>query len=59
MKVSGNPTHNDDLQVFNDEHKHMDELVETSTLQTLRVDISDNDVPGTVERIADWLEASG
>jgi hypothetical protein len=37
----------------------MDGLVAVSMLPTLRVDISDNDVPAAVERIADWMEATG
>ena len=28
-------------------------------LETLRVDISDDDVSGAVERIADWMEQTG
>jgi hypothetical protein len=34
-------------------------LIDQSTLPTLTVDISDDDVPGAVERIADWLEQTG
>jgi hypothetical protein len=34
-------------------------LVGESLLETLRVDISDNDVPAAVEKIVDWMEASG
>ena len=37
----------------------MRSLVVASTLETLEVDISDNDVSGAVERIADWLEQTG
>jgi len=28
-------------------------------LPTLRLDISDDDVPAAVERIADWMEQTG
>jgi hypothetical protein len=28
-------------------------------LPSLTLDISDNDIPAAVERVADWLEASG
>ena len=55
LKVSGNPTQYDNLQVFIDEQVLMDQLVGASRLPVLRVDISDNDVMGSVERIADWL----
>jgi len=56
VKVSGKPSQYDDLQVFVAEQEVISRLVEASTLETLRVDISDDDVPGAVERIADWME---
>ncbi|PDV98830.1 hypothetical protein [Candidatus Chloroploca asiatica] len=59
LKVSGNPAQYDDLQAFVAEQKLMQQLVAATTLPTLTVDISDNDVPAAVERIADWLEATG
>jgi len=59
LKVSGNPSQYDDLQVFVEEQELMNELIEASTLQTLKIDISDNDVPKAVENIADWLEQTG
>jgi hypothetical protein len=37
----------------------MDGLVGGSLLPTLKLDISENDIPAAVERIADWLEESG
>lgn len=48
-----------DLQVFIVEQELMNELVGASTLQTLTIDISDNDVPRAVENIADWIEQTG
>jgi hypothetical protein len=59
LKVSGNPSQYDDLQVFVDEQECMRRLVSESSLPTLTVDISDNNVPRTVEGIADWLEQTG
>jgi len=59
VKVSGKPSQYDDLQVFVTEQEVISRLVEASTLETLRVDISDDDVPGAVERIADWMEQTG
>ena len=56
LKVSGNPSQYDDLQVFIEEQRLMNELIGVSNLQTFTVDISDNDVPNAVEKIADWLE---
>jgi len=59
LKVSGNPSQYDDLQVFVEEQKLMNELIKASTLQTLTIDISDNNVPKAVENIADWMEQTG
>jgi len=59
LKVSGNPSQYDDLGVFVAEQALLEELVAASTLPTLRLDISDNDVSTAVECIADWLEATG
>ena len=59
LKVSGNPGQYDDLEQFVREQDLMRELASASRLPLLEVDISDNDVPGAVARIADWLEASG
>jgi hypothetical protein len=59
LKVSGKPSQYDTLQLFVAEQELMHKLVGESTLPTFTVDISDNDVPGAVERIADWLEQTG
>jgi hypothetical protein len=59
LKVSGNPSQYDDLQVFVDEQELMRKLVSESALPSLTVDISDNDVPRAVEKIADWMEQTG
>lgn len=59
LKVSGNPSQYDDLQAFVREQELMDGLVAASLLPTLRLDVSGNDIPGAVERIADWLEQTG
>jgi hypothetical protein len=59
VKVSGKPSQYDDLQVFIHEQEVMESFIEASTLDTLWVDISDEDVPKAVETIADWLEKTG
>lgn len=59
LEVSGNPGQYDDLDVFVAEQRQFDGLVAASTLPTLRVDISDNDVPAAADRVADWLEQTG
>jgi len=59
VKVSGKPSQYDDLQVFIKEQAVMKQFVEESLLTTLWVDISDDNVGGAVERIADWMEQTG
>jgi hypothetical protein len=59
LKVSGNPTQYDDLDVFFREQELLDRLVDESILPTLRLDVSDNNVQKAVDRIANWLESNG
>ena len=59
LKVSGNPSQYNDLQVFVSEQELMRSLIEESALPALTVDISDSNVPKAVEKIADWLEQTG
>ncbi len=59
LKVSGKPSQYDDLEMFKKEQARMKRLVEESQIPNTSIDISDNDVPRAVERIADWLEATG
>ena len=59
LKVSGNPSQYDDLQVFIKEQELFRRLVRESILPTLEVDISDSNVARAVDRIADWLTETG
>ncbi|MCM2317120.1 MAG: hypothetical protein NDJ92_18395 [Thermoanaerobaculia bacterium] len=59
LKVSGKPSQYDDLSLFVREQELMDDLVSASMLPVCRIDISDNDVAGAVERIAGWMETTG
>jgi hypothetical protein len=59
LKVSGNPAQYDDLQVFIREQELLRRLVGESILPTLELDISDSDVAGAVDRIADWMTETG
>jgi len=52
LKVSGNPSQYDNLQVFLDEQEKFKSFIEASSLQTLSIDISD-DVLKAVDKIAD------
>jgi hypothetical protein len=59
LAVSGNPAQYDDMRRFVAEQDLFRHLVGESTLPGLELDVSDDDVPGAVERIADWLEERG
>jgi len=59
LKVSGNPSQYDNLDVFIEQQELMRRLVRKSLLPVLEVDISDNSIPAAVERIADWMESTG
>lgn len=59
LKVSGNPSQYNDLALFTAEQDLIRRLVAQSILPTLEVDISDNNIPAAVEKIADWLENTG
>ena len=59
LKVSGKPSQYDNLQVFIHEQEVLERFIQGSRLETMRVDISDDDVRGAVERIADWMENNG
>ncbi len=59
LKVSGKPSQYDDLEVFKKEQALIKGLVEESRMPKTTIDISDNDVPRAVGRIADWLESTG
>ncbi|MCB0301754.1 MAG: hypothetical protein KDE52_16965 [Calditrichaeota bacterium] len=59
LKVSGNPSQYDDLQIFIEEQEAMREWVAKSILPTLELDISDNNIARAADDVADWLEGNG
>jgi hypothetical protein len=59
LKVSGKPSQYDHLDEFVHEQELIKRLVAESTLTRLELDISDNDIDGAVEHIADWMEHTG
>jgi hypothetical protein len=59
LKVSGNPAQYENFQPFIDDQQAMRRLVGESSLPTLELDVSDNDILGAADRIADWLEGTG
>ena len=56
LKISGNPAQYDDLSLFVKEQDLLNRLVGESRLDTLTLDISDDDVEGAVEKIAAWMQ---
>jgi hypothetical protein len=59
LKVSGKPDQYNDLSVFIREQELMRRLVGESLLPRLELDISDNNIPRAVEKIAEWMESTG
>ena len=59
LKVSGNPSQYDDLRLFVEQQELIRELIAKSMLPSLTLDVSDNNIPAAVERVADWMESTG
>lgn len=59
LKVSGNPSQYDNLQIFINEQEEYRKLVNQSILPSKEFDVSDNNINGVNEEIADWLESTG
>jgi hypothetical protein len=59
LKVSGKPDQYNDLSAFVREQELIKRLVSESILPCLELDVSDNDIPYAVEKIADWMDSSG
>jgi hypothetical protein len=59
LTVSGKPDQYDDLTRFVAEQELLRRLAGESALPCLEIDVSDDDVAGAADRVADWLEATG
>ncbi len=59
LRVSGKPDQYDDLERFVREQELLRRLARESTLPLLEIDLSDDDVAGAADRVADWMEATG
>jgi hypothetical protein len=59
LEVSGKPSQYDDLEIFVTEQDLFKKMVGKSILPTLEIDISENNIGITVEKIADWMENTG
>lgn len=59
LKVSGNPKQYDDLSLFFKEQELLRSLVAQSILPKFELDISDDNIPHSVNAIADWIASTG
>ena len=59
LRISGKPDQYDDLGAFVREQDLFQRLAAESILPRLELDVSDGDVPGAADQVADWLEATG
>lgn len=59
LKVSGNPSQYDDLELFIEEQEQIEALARQSLLPLLVLDVSNNSVPQAADGIAAWLEETG
>lgn len=59
LKVSGNPSQYNDLQVFIDEQDNFRNAVKESRLPFFELDISEITISTAADQIADWLEGNG
>jgi hypothetical protein len=59
LKVSGKPEQYDDLTVFRHEQDVLRGLAAASRLPVLELDVSDDDVAGAADKIADWMTETG
>jgi hypothetical protein len=59
LKVSGKPSQYNNLQLYIDEQEIFRKLVNASTLPSMELDISDENIAGAADKIADWMESTG
>ena len=59
LKVSGNPSQYDDLSLFVKEQEAFEAVIADSALETITVDISDDDVAKAADQVAAWLQRTG
>ena len=59
LKISSNPSQYDNLRLFIREQEILQELVKSSVIPKLIVDVTDCSIDDQVSYIADWLETTG
>jgi len=59
LEISGKPSQYDDLSVFVREQELLRRLASESSLPVLELDMSEGDIDGACDRIADWMTRTG
>lgn len=59
IKISGNPSQYDQLQLFVEEQNELRKIYRESILPKMELDVSDNNVNSAVKKIAGWLSKTG
>jgi hypothetical protein len=59
LRISGNPGQYDDLAAFLDEQDLFREACAASALPVLELDMTDPDLAGACDRVADWMSETG
>jgi len=59
LLVSGNPSQYDDLEVFRREQELLRRLASESALRVLELDMTDGEVDGACDAVADWMASTG
>ncbi len=59
LRISGKPSQYDDLAPFIGEQEVFRRLAAASLLPHLELDVSEGDVPGAADRVAEWMESTG
>jgi hypothetical protein len=59
LKVSGNPSQYDDLELFRNEQEELRSAARRSSLPVLELEVSDREIDGLADSVADWMGARG
>ncbi|MCL4248273.1 MAG: hypothetical protein KJ065_09015 [Anaerolineae bacterium] len=58
LKVSGNPSQYDNLEIFIEEQADFRRVVQNSMLPWMEIDVTDGQFDAACEQIADWMNAN-
>ncbi|MBC8375255.1 MAG: hypothetical protein H8E26_04360 [FCB group bacterium] len=59
LKISGNPSQYDDLDIFRREQEHFVTLARQSSLPLLELNVDTRSIEEQANKVADWLSSSG